>query len=183
MKGSLDYQLAWKILPRLEECKFHPPVIFTVGDFYEPANWLKQDSDVQEVNNRGRVLFVSFLPTWNFDKTAVGALRHGIDWQKKLCSSISSYFTWNFYYPASRQDKASARLAIDWQKKHCVSAVLLWRLATKHRLCCYQSQFCDKNAYLFQLQTHWLKEGVPNESVCPNSELCYCRSGISQGGI
>ena len=61
MKGSLDYQLAWKILPRLEECKFHPPVIFTVGDFYEPANWLKQDSDVQEINNRVKVLFVSFF--------------------------------------------------------------------------------------------------------------------------
>ena len=49
MKVSLDYQLAWKILPKLEECKFHPLVIFTVGDFYEPANWLKQDSDVQEM--------------------------------------------------------------------------------------------------------------------------------------
>ena len=61
MKGSLDYQLAWKILPRLEECKFHPPVIFTVGDFYEPANWLKQDSDVQEINNRVKTLFVSLF--------------------------------------------------------------------------------------------------------------------------
>ena len=77
MKGSLDYQLAWKILPRLEECKFHPPVIFTVEDFYEPANWLKQDSDVQEINNRARVLFVSlpFFLTLNFDNTTVGALR------------------------------------------------------------------------------------------------------------
>ena len=74
MKGSLDYQLAWKILPRLEECKFHPLVSFTAGDFYEPANWLKQDSDVQEMNNRGRVLFVFFL-AWNFDNTTVGALR------------------------------------------------------------------------------------------------------------
>ena len=75
MKGSLDYQLAWKILPRLEECKFHPPVIFTVGDFYEPTNWLKQDSDVQEINNRVKTLFVSLFLTWNFDKTTVGALR------------------------------------------------------------------------------------------------------------
>ena len=74
MKGSLDYQLAWKILPRLEQCKFHPPVIFTVGDFYEPANWLKQDSDVQEMIIVAEYYLFFFL-AWNFDNTTVGALR------------------------------------------------------------------------------------------------------------